>query len=105
MPIQTTYSQARANLAKLCDRVSSNREIIIISRRNAKDVALISSEELSSIIETAHLLRAPKNAQRLLTALSRAQSRTLKPQTIQELRREIGFDEKKQKPSVRQKKA
>ena len=95
MPIQTTYSQARANLAKLCDRVSGNREIVIINRRNAKDVALISSEELSGIIETAHLLRAPKNARRLLTALTRAQSRTLKPQTIQELRRAIGFDEKK----------
>ena len=95
MPIQTTYSQARANLAKLCDRVSGNREIIIISRRNAKDVALISSEELSSIVETAHLLRSPKNAQRLLSALNRAQSRTPKPQTIKQLRRDIGFDEKK----------
>ena len=95
MPIQTTYSQARANLAKLCDRVSSNREIVIINRRKAKDVALISSEELSSIIETAHLLRSPKNAQRLLSALNRAQSRTPKPQTIKQLRRDIGFDEKK----------
>jgi antitoxin YefM len=95
MPIQTTYSQARANLAKLCDRVSSNREIVIINRRKAKDVALISSEELSSIIETAHLLRSPKNAQRLLSALNRAQSRPPKPQTIKQLRRDIGFDEKK----------
>jgi len=95
MPIQTTYSQARANLAKLCDRVSGNREIVIINRRNAKDVALISSEELSSIVETAHLLRSPKNAQRLLSALNRAQSRTPKPQTIKQLRRDIGFDEKK----------
>jgi len=50
MPIQTAYSQALANLATLCDSVSGDREIVIINRRNAKDVALISSEELSSII-------------------------------------------------------
>ena len=95
MAIQTTYSQARANLAKLCDKVSVNREIVIINRRNAEDVAIISAGELSSILETAHLLRSPKNARRLLTALNRAQERTLKPQSIQDLRREIGFNEKK----------
>ncbi len=95
MPIQTTYSQARANLAKLCDKVSGNREIVIINRRNAEDVAIISAGELSSIIETAHLLRSTKNARRLLTALNRSQARTLKPQTILELRREIGFNEEK----------
>ena len=93
MAIQTTYSQARANLAKLCDKVSGNREIIIINRRNAEDVAIIAAGELSGIIETAHLLRSPRNARRLLSALSRAQGKKLKPQTIQELRREIGFDE------------
>ena len=47
MAIQTTYSQARANLAKLCDKVSGNREIVIFNRRNAEDVAIISAGELS----------------------------------------------------------
>lgn len=97
MAIKTTYSQARANLAKLCDRVSGNREIVIISRRNAEDVAMIAAGELSGIIETAHLLRSPRNARRLLAALNRAQEKKLKPQTIQELRREIEFGEKKVK--------
>jgi len=73
--IQTTYTQARANLARLCDRVSSDREIVIIQRRGVKDVALISAEELNSLMETAYLLRSPKNAQRLLKALARAQQR------------------------------
>ncbi|MCX5897545.1 MAG: type II toxin-antitoxin system Phd/YefM family antitoxin [Proteobacteria bacterium] len=95
MAIQTTYSQARANLAKLCDKVSGNREIVIINRRNAEDVAIIAAGELSGIIETAHLLRSPRNARRLLTALNRSQEKKLKPQTIQELRREIGLNEEK----------
>ncbi|MBI3949734.1 MAG: type II toxin-antitoxin system prevent-host-death family antitoxin [Acidobacteria bacterium] len=94
MAIQTTYSKARANLAALLDRVTANREIVIINRRGAEDVALVAASELSSLLETAHLLRSPKNAQRLLTALNRAQSKKLKPQSIEKLRQEMGLDPK-----------
>ena len=95
MSIQTTYTQARANFAKLCDRVSLNREVVIINRRHAESVALISASELSSLIETAHLLRSPRNAERLLTALSRIKERKVKPQSVDELRQEVGFDQEK----------
>lgn len=93
MAIQTTYSNARATLAALLDRVSENREIVIINRRGAEDVALVSAAELSSLLETAHLLRSPKNAQRLLTALNRAKKRKLKPQSLESLRQELGLGE------------
>jgi antitoxin YefM len=93
MAIQTTYTHARANLAAFCDEVTANREIVIIHRRGAEDVALIAAGELSGLLEAAQLLRSPKNAERLLTALARAQSRTLSPQSIEELRGEIGLDE------------
>lgn len=73
MSISLTYTQARANLAKLLDEVSLNKEIVIINRKNAENVALISESELSGILETAHLLRSPKNAQRLLKALLKVQ--------------------------------
>ena len=96
MAIHTTYSKARANLAQLCNQVAENREIVLINRRNAEDVALISTSELSSLLETAHLLRSPKNAQRLLTALNRALVRTETAQSIVELKRELGFGEKHQ---------
>src|SRR5687767_15936980 len=72
MPIQTTYTTARANLAKLCDEVTENKRIVIISRRGRHDVALIAADELSGLLETLHLLRSPKNAERLFTALERA---------------------------------
>ncbi len=91
MPIQTTYTSARANFAKLCDEVTGNREVVIINRRGYEDVVLIAASELASLAETAHLLRSPKNAKRLLTALNRAQNRTIKPQTIEKLRREAGL--------------
>ncbi|MBC7931347.1 MAG: type II toxin-antitoxin system Phd/YefM family antitoxin [Rubrivivax sp.] len=94
MPIQTTYTNARANLAKLCDEVSKNQEIVIINRRGSHDVALVSAEELSSLMETAHLLRSPKNVERLLTALNRAKSKKPKPKSVASLRKELGLGEK-----------
>jgi len=94
MAIQTTYSNARANLASLLDQVADNREIVIISRRGYEDVALVAVSELSSLLEVAHLLRSPKNAQRLLAALKRATSKKLKPQALEELRQEMGLGDK-----------
>lgn len=94
MATQTTYSNARANLATLLDQVAANREIVIISRRGAEDVALVAASELASLLETAHLLRSPENARRLLTALHRAQAKKLKPQPLEKLRQELGLDAK-----------
>ena len=93
MPIQTTYTRARANLAALCDEVTANREVVIIQRRGAEDVALVAAEELDGLLETAHLLRSSANAERLLTALARAQRRTFSPQSLDALRRSTGLDE------------
>lgn len=70
--LQTTYTNARTNFAGLCNEVADNSEIVIIRRRKGSDVAMIAAAELESLVETAHLLRSPKNAERLLTALARA---------------------------------
>ncbi len=93
MSIQTTYSKARENLAALLEQVTSDREIVIINRRGFEDVALVAASELASLLETAHLLRSPQNAQRLLKALRRAQAKTLKPQPLEKLRQDLGFHE------------
>ncbi|MBA4157960.1 MAG: type II toxin-antitoxin system Phd/YefM family antitoxin [Ornithinimicrobium sp.] len=93
MSIETTYTHARAHFAELCDAAAEDREVVIIRRRNAEDVALIAADELSSLIETAHLLRSPKNAERLLTALARARSGTEVSQSVEALRQELGLGE------------
>ena len=92
MAIQTTYTHARACLASLIDEVAKNREVVIIRRRGSEDVAMIAADELSGILETAHLLRSPTNAHRLLSALERVRKRSGTPQTIDELRKEIGLE-------------
>lgn len=93
MPIETTYTEARAHFAELSDAVARDREVVIIHRRGAEDVALVSAAELDSLMETAHLLRSPQNARRLLTALLRAQQETGQPESVDDLRREVGLDE------------
>ena len=93
MAIQTTYTAARANLARLCDRATQDRETVIIKRRGAEDVALVAADELSSLLETLHLLRSPANAARLLSALNDALQGAGAPETVDALRRELGFSE------------
>jgi antitoxin YefM len=67
--------------------------VVIIERRGAEPVALVSADELEGLMETAYLLQSPRNAERLLRALVRAQQEEGAPQTIDELKREIGLDE------------
>ncbi len=93
--IKTTYSQARENLASLLNQVTRDREIAIIQRRGNEDVALVSADELSGLLETAHLLRSPANAKRLLTALRRSQTKKLPATTLDALRAELGINGKK----------
>ncbi len=92
MPIETTYTQARANLAVLWDRVTDDREVVVVKRRGAAPIALIAADELASLMETAHLLKSPKNAERLLEALARARGGEVAPQSVDELAAEVGLD-------------
>lgn len=93
MPIDVTYTEARANLARLWDEAVSSREPIIIRRRGKESMAMIPEEELVGLMETAHLLRSPRNAERLLAALARVREREGKPSTPEELREELGLGE------------
>ena len=66
---ETTYSQARMNLASILDQVCDEPQIIVIKRRNQKNVALIAEDELSSLLDSVYLLRSPENAKRLFRSL------------------------------------
>ena len=91
MSLNLSYSHVRANLAKLLDRVSLDKEVVIINRKNAENVAIISESELTGLLETAHLLRSPKNAKRLLEAIQRVENSKEKPKSIDELKSEMGL--------------
>jgi|GEM_PF-199352 len=88
----TTYTEAREHLAQLWDRAVNDREIIRITRRGTEDIAIIAADELTSLLETAYLLRSPSNAERLNHALRSALARAEQPTTIEDLSREFGFE-------------
>ena len=72
--MDVTYSQARQSFKSLMDHVVQDRDIVMVRRRQGGDVALIAADELENLLETAHLLRSPRNAERLLQALNRSQA-------------------------------
>jgi antitoxin YefM len=82
MALTYTYSKAREQLAVVLERVTANNDVAIITRRNRENVVMISETELTGLMETAHLLRSPQNALRLLATLKRAKSRQGTPITL-----------------------
>jgi len=89
--METTYSNLRQSLASVLDRVANDHEVVIVVRKGEKKVAMVPADELAGLMETAHLLRSPKNAQRLLSALRRATGLKGRPESVEKLRRELGL--------------
>lgn len=93
MPTSVSYSYARQNLASLLDQAEDSQEPVFISRRNREEMVLIPAAEFRSVEETAHLLRSPENARRLLSALQRALDGVPDPRAVGELRSELELEE------------
>ena len=68
------YSQARSNLAKTMERVCDDHVPVVITRKNARPVVMMSLEDFQALEETAYLLRSPKNARRLLESVAELES-------------------------------
>ena len=92
MSITVSYSHAREHLAEILDKVEDTRDIAVIQRRGHEDMALIPADELSSLRETAYLLRSPANAVRLLAALERARKGSTKATDLDDLRSALGLE-------------
>lgn len=70
-----TYTEARNNLASELDRVNDDYDVTIITRQKAEAGVLMSLKEYESLMETAHLLRSPKNAMRLMKSIENIEAR------------------------------
>lgn len=92
MPLTATYTEARANLAKLWDRLEQDRDSLVIERRGHESMVMMPAGEVSSLMETAHLLRSPANARRLLQALHDSYEGRGEVWTIEALRKELGLE-------------
>ncbi len=93
MAIHTTYTEARANFAKLMDTVIDDADVVIIERRGHERVAMISADELERMQETLYILRSPTNARRINEGIEEGKQGRIKAQTVEEIRTEFGLVE------------
>jgi antitoxin YefM len=64
-----SFSETRANLKAVLDRVVADRTPVVVTRQRGEGVVMISQSEWDSIEETLYLLKSPRNAERLLEAI------------------------------------
>ncbi|REC57918.1 type II toxin-antitoxin system prevent-host-death family antitoxin [Rhodosalinus sediminis] len=65
-----TYTDARASLKDVMDRIIHDRVEVVVTRKNREAVVMISLDEYNAIQETLHLLKSPENARRLRTSIA-----------------------------------
>jgi antitoxin YefM len=64
-----TYTEARQSLANTINRVCEDNVPVVITRKRDQAVVMLSLSEYQALQETAHLLRSPANAKRLLKSI------------------------------------
>ncbi len=65
-----SYTHVRNNFAGAMEQVCNDHAPIIITRKNAESVIMMSLEDYNAIMETGYLLRSPKNAARLAKSIN-----------------------------------
>jgi len=64
-----SYSDTRARLKEVMDRVVEDRRPVVITRQKAEAVVMVSLADWNAMEETLHLLSSPRNAARLEAAI------------------------------------
>lgn len=80
-----TYTAARENLAATMDKVCEDGAPVIITRNRDQSVVMLSLTEYEALEETAHLLRSPANARRLLESIQSLEAGKGKPRTLKDV--------------------
>lgn len=69
-----TYSDARANLKGVMDRVIEDRTQVVVTRQKAEAVVMVSLSDWNAMEETLHLLSTPANASRLRASVGQLEA-------------------------------
>ncbi|NNU82179.1 type II toxin-antitoxin system prevent-host-death family antitoxin [Halovulum dunhuangense] len=65
-----TYTDARASLKDVMDRVINDHVEVVVTRKKREAVVVISLDEYNSIQETLHLQKSPENVRRLHASIA-----------------------------------
>jgi antitoxin YefM len=69
-----TYSETRANLKAIMDRVVNDHTPIAITRQRGKPVVMVDLDDWNAMRETMYLLSTPNNAKRLMESIADAEA-------------------------------
>ncbi|MFC8622968.1 type II toxin-antitoxin system Phd/YefM family antitoxin [Streptomyces anulatus] len=69
-----TYTESRARYAETLSAVVDDREEVVVTRAGHEPVVIVALDEYESLKETAHQLRSPENARRLLASIDRLEN-------------------------------
>jgi antitoxin YefM len=64
------YSDTRARLKEVMDRVVQDHEPVVVARQRGESVVIVSLADWNAREETLHLLSSPANAQRLAESIA-----------------------------------
>jgi antitoxin YefM len=77
-----SYSKARKQLVETMEKVCDNHDPIIVTRRDARSVVIMSLDDYNAMEETVYLLRSSANAERLLAGMKEAESGKVKQRSV-----------------------
>jgi antitoxin YefM len=80
-----TYTAVRETLADTMQRVCEDHDPVVITRRRDQAVVMIALADYEALEETAYLLRSPKNARRLRSAIEQLRAGRGKERKLPEL--------------------
>lgn len=77
-----SFTEAREKLAAVMDQACDDRAPVIITRQKKPSMVLLSLDEYEAMQETLHLLRSPRNAERLMESIEAAERGALAERTL-----------------------
>lgn len=63
------YTTVRQNFKSTMQQICGDQSTVIVTRTGGDSVVMMSLDEYNAMMETFHLLKSPKNAERLLSAI------------------------------------
>lgn len=75
--IVVSYSHLAQDLTSVLDEVCVGAAPIVVERPNGGSVVMLSRAEFESMAKTLHLLRSPRNAERLLQSIANLEAEAL----------------------------
>ena len=69
-----TYSDTRAHLKEVMDRVVEDRAPVVVTRKRGESVVMVSLADWNAMEETLHLMSSPANAERIAAAVRQLDS-------------------------------